>query len=81
MAAACRVCGKGSTIVTDSRQVQHNGKPAIWRRRECLQCKRRYSTYEVLDNEVAKALPPKMDRVLWLLKELSKELEKFHGSD
>ncbi|MFC1618263.1 transcriptional regulator NrdR [Patescibacteria group bacterium] len=43
----CPVCEKGESKVVDSREVD-DGK-AIRRRRECLGCKARFSTYEQLE--------------------------------
>lgn len=43
----CPVCEKSESKVVDSREVD-NGQ-AIRRRRECLSCKARFSTYEQLE--------------------------------
>ncbi len=43
----CPVCEKGESKVVDSREVDHGR--AIRRRRECLECKARFSTYEQLE--------------------------------
>lgn len=39
-------CG-GDTVVKDSRPCTLNGHAAIRRRRECLVCHQRFSTYEI----------------------------------
>lgn len=43
----CPVCEKGESKVIDSREVDEG--QAIRRRRECLKCKARFSTYEQLE--------------------------------
>lgn len=43
----CPYCTKESDRVVDSREVHHGC--VIRRRRECLGCKRRYTTYERID--------------------------------
>lgn len=43
----CPVCEKGESKVVDSREVDES--QAIRRRRECLECKARFSTYEKLE--------------------------------
>ena len=51
----CPICEKGESKVIDSREVE--GEEAIRRRRECLNCKARFSTYEqmeILDLKVIK---------------------------
>ncbi len=40
----CPFCGYEDSRVVDSRPVR--GGRAIWRRRECLRCQRRFTTYE-----------------------------------
>ncbi|MCQ2423485.1 MAG: transcriptional regulator NrdR [Clostridia bacterium] len=43
----CPVCGFQDSKVLDSRPVEENN--SIRRRRECLQCQNRFTTYEVID--------------------------------
>ena len=43
----CLFCGHGEDKVIDSREA--SGGAAIRRRRECLKCRRRYTTYERLE--------------------------------
>lgn len=43
----CPFCGYAESKVTDSRPTDDS---SIRRRRECLSCQRRFTTYEVLDN-------------------------------
>lgn len=43
----CPVCGYPKSIVVDSRPA--GDFSSIRRRRECLQCQRRFTTYEVID--------------------------------
>lgn len=43
----CPSCGYGESKVLDSRPVNDN--TSIRRRRECLSCERRFTTYEVID--------------------------------
>jgi transcriptional regulator NrdR family protein len=42
----CVDCG-GVTQVNDSRPIKYGNQQAIRRRRECLQCKKRFNTYEL----------------------------------
>jgi transcriptional repressor NrdR len=50
----CPRCGVDNDKVVDSR-ASHNGM-AIRRRRECLSCNRRYSTYERLEESILKVV-------------------------
>lgn len=43
----CPTCGYPESKVTDSRPINDN--TSIRRRRECLACQRRFTTYEVID--------------------------------
>ena len=45
----CPSCGSFDSKVTDSRPVEDGG--SIRRRRECLQCGRRFTTYETLEQQ------------------------------
>jgi transcriptional repressor NrdR len=46
-AVKCPFCQKGELKVTDSRnQADHN---AVRRRRECLACERRFTTFEIIE--------------------------------
>lgn len=47
MPMKCFYCGSDNTEVIDSREVQ--GGEGIRRRRECIYCKRRFTTYEKAD--------------------------------
>lgn len=49
----CIKCG-GKTKVIDSRPSELDGT-CWWRRRECLECGERFSTYEVLPELIAEA--------------------------
>lgn len=42
----CPNCNSTESRVVDSRPTEHN---SIRRRRECLSCKKRYTTYEMID--------------------------------
>ncbi|MBR0327792.1 MAG: hypothetical protein IIX09_08320 [Clostridia bacterium] len=44
----CPACGHAESKVLDSRPINENA--SIRRRRECLACQRRFTTYEVVDN-------------------------------
>ena len=44
----CPYCGEENTKVIDSRPAEENN--AISRRRQCLKCKKRFTTYEKVDN-------------------------------
>ncbi|MCL2775865.1 MAG: transcriptional regulator NrdR [Oscillospiraceae bacterium] len=43
----CPVCGYGESKVVDSRPADDN--TSIRRRRECLECQKRFTTYEVIE--------------------------------
>ncbi|MBQ8747370.1 MAG: transcriptional repressor NrdR [Clostridia bacterium] len=43
----CPICGFFDSKVIDSRPVEENN--SIRRRRECLQCQKRFTTYEVIE--------------------------------
>ena len=43
----CLFCGHTESKVIDSRPVEENN--SIRRRRECLQCQKRFTTYEVFE--------------------------------
>ncbi|MDD3693532.1 MAG: transcriptional regulator NrdR [Oscillospiraceae bacterium] len=44
----CPFCGKTGSKVIDSRQTDERTR--IRRRRECLQCAKRFTTYEIIEN-------------------------------
>ena len=44
----CPFCGEANDRVVDSREAR--GGTAIRRRRECLSCEKRYTTYEAIDD-------------------------------
>ena len=44
----CPACGDGESKVTDSRPVNEGN--SIRRRRECLNCQKRFTTFEVLES-------------------------------
>ena len=44
----CPFCGYGESKVVDSRPADENS--SIRRRRECLQCEKRFTTYETVEN-------------------------------
>ena len=44
----CPYCGEENTKVIDSRPAEENN--AIRRRRQCLKCKKRFTTYEKVEN-------------------------------
>ncbi len=43
----CPICGYHDSKVIDSRPTEND---SIRRRRECMQCKKRFTTYEVIDS-------------------------------
>ena len=45
----CPACGELNSHVVDSRTAQHGR--AIRRRRECLGCEKRFTTYEIIEEE------------------------------
>lgn len=44
----CPMCGYTESKVVDSRPTEDNG--SIRRRRECLACQKRFTTYEIIEN-------------------------------
>ena len=44
----CPYCGEENTKIIDSRPAEENN--AIRRRRQCLKCKKRFTTYEKVEN-------------------------------
>ncbi|WP_446899432.1 transcriptional regulator NrdR [Clostridium sp. LBM24168] len=56
----CPYCGYVESKVVDSRSTEDN--KAIRRRRECLGCKRRYTTYEKIEDLPILVIKKTMDR-------------------
>ena len=48
----CNECGEERNRVTDSRGTHVNGLFSIRRRRECTECGRRFTTYELPESEM-----------------------------
>ncbi len=63
----CPVCGNSETSCKDSRPKEYGGEPSIRRRRHCMQCQTRYSTYELtedfLDDQLFKMRKPTMEKI------------------
>jgi transcriptional repressor NrdR len=56
----CPYCGYNETKVVDSRSTDDN--MAIRRRRECLKCNKRYTTYEKIENVPILVVKKNMNR-------------------
>ncbi len=56
----CPYCGYNETKVVDSRSTDDN--MAIRRRRECLRCNKRYTTYEKIENVPVLVVKKNMNR-------------------
>lgn len=56
----CPYCGYNETKVVDSRSTDDN--MAIRRRRECLRCNKRYTTYEKIENVPILVVKKNMNR-------------------
>ncbi|WP_123054136.1 transcriptional regulator NrdR [Clostridium sp. JN-1] len=56
----CPYCGYSESKVVDSRSTEDN--MAIRRRRECLKCNKRYTTYEKIENIPVLVIKKNMDR-------------------
>ncbi|WP_368487725.1 transcriptional regulator NrdR [Clostridium sp. BJN0013] len=56
----CPYCGYGESKVVDSRST--DDKMAIRRRRECLSCNKRYTTYEKIENVPLLVIKKNMSR-------------------
>jgi transcriptional repressor NrdR len=56
----CPYCGYGESRVVDSRATDDN--MAIRRRRECLNCNKRYTTYEKIENVPILVIKKNMNR-------------------
>ena len=65
----CNICG-GHIKVLNSRRIDFEGEPAIYRRRECQGCAQRFSTFEV-DIGYLRGLVEKK----WLLDSLIKQIK------
>ncbi|OBR94807.1 MULTISPECIES: transcriptional regulator NrdR [Clostridium] len=74
----CPYCGYNETKVVDSRSTDDN--MAIRRRRECLRCNKRYTTYEKIENVPILVVKKNMNREYFdrtkILKGLIKACEK-----
>ena len=69
----CPFCHKDHDRVVDSR-ISQDGY-AIRRRRECLDCERRYTTYERLEEPVIKVIKKDGGRVPFLRSKIKKGIE------
>lgn len=71
----CPNCNSSGTVVKDSRPSEYRNTIVIKRRRLCLECKNRYTTYELSEEIIkiteAKNLPRTLGRVRLLLDEMS----------
>lgn len=56
----CPYCGHEESKVVDSRSTEDN--TAIRRRRECLKCRKRYTTYEKIENLPILVIKKNMER-------------------
>lgn len=75
----CVFCGCGESRVVDSRNLNDNG---IRRRRECLKCGKRYTTYEVLESNPMIVTNVYNEREPFKLDKLVESLEyAFYCSD
>lgn len=69
----CPYCNEGETKVIDSRLSQ---KYAVRRRRECLSCERRFTTYEKLEESPLKVIKKDGSRVPFNREKIRHGLEK-----
>ncbi len=74
----CPFCGHPDTIVIDSRPSDDNSR--IRRRRECVECKKRFTTYETIETAPLMVIKKDGSRELFdkekLLRSLLKACEK-----
>src|SRR5687768_7389558 len=70
----CPFCKQDNDRVIDSRPAQEGF--AIRRRRECLQCRRRYSTYEQIDELNVKVVKKDGSRIPFERAKIKEGLEK-----
>ena len=74
----CPYCGYQDTIVIDSRPSDDNSR--IRRRRECVECKKRFTTYETIETAPLMVIKKNGSRELFdkekLLKSLLRACEK-----
>ena len=74
----CPFCGHPDTIVIDSRPSDDNAR--IRRRRECVECKKRFTTYETIETAPLMVIKKDGSRELFdkekLLRSLLKACEK-----
>lgn len=66
----CPFCGSGQIAVVDSRPRGNT----IWRRRKCLECEKKYTTYEVLSDTYTNIL-----EMLSLVDNLEKIIKAVKG--
>lgn len=69
----CIYC-KGETKIINTRMTEGGNKKR--RRRECLECKKRYTTYEILESIVNKKEDDIRDIVKKALKDLDNDINK-----
>lgn len=69
----CPFCREGETKVIDSRASQEF---AIRRRRECIECGRRFTTYEKIENSPVKVIKKDGSRVPFDREKIRSGLEK-----
>lgn len=69
----CPFCRKGETKVIDSRASQEH---AIRRRRECIDCQRRFTTYEKIEESPIKVIKKDGSRVPFDREKIRVGLEK-----
>jgi transcriptional repressor NrdR len=70
----CQFCGKSEDRVVDSRESRDSG--TIRRRRECLTCRRRYTTYEKVEEIGFKVVKNDGTREEFVRAKLLRGLEK-----
>src|SRR5680860_1791920 len=70
----CNKCGKSDSAVVDSREVEDG--VSIRRRRECLKCKSRFTTYEKLEQPHLMVIKKDGSRELFDREKVSRGIHK-----
>lgn len=69
----CPFCSHPENQVIDSRVSHYNQIPGIRRRRVCLQCKKRFSSFEMTINDLEGVEPATLDGILEQIIKLFKD--------
>lgn len=74
----CPFCSHPENQVIDTRPSLYNQIPGIRRRRVCLQCKKRFSSFEMTINDLEGVEPATLDGILEQIIKLFKDAPVTH---